>query len=69
MNQNYRKFKPQPSISEISYLWNELLARETLAPKGRRMGIALARTRLFDGFPAWRLPDVLDALNEGRALA
>lgn len=57
------------AVPDISALWRELSVLADIAPEGERPGLAMARTRLLDGVPAWRLPDVLDALAVGRALA
>ncbi len=64
---HYVKSIPSPNV--ISTLWHELSSLADLAPEGQRAGLALARTRLLDGIPAWCLPAVLDALATGRALA
>lgn len=57
------------AAQDISTLWRELSTLADIAPEGQRPGLAMARTRLLDGVPAWCLPSVLDALAAGRALA
>jgi hypothetical protein len=60
---------PIPSPNTISALWHELSIMADIVPEGQRPGLVMARTRLLDGVPSWRLPATLDALADGRALA
>ena len=59
----------QPDYTAIATRWHKFSALSDFVPEGQRPGLAMARTRLLEDVPAWLLPAVLDALNEGRALA
>lgn len=71
LSNHCQKVNPQPlpslDIEAIADHWSAFAGSESLAPDGLRAGLARARTALLSNVPAWRLPDVLDALATGAA--
>ena len=56
-------------LATIATRWHEFSALSDIAPKGQRIGLAMARTLLLESVPTWQIPVLLDALAEGKALA
>jgi hypothetical protein len=50
-------------MAALRAVWRSLGAEEASASPGCRLGIARRRMELLSEFPAWRIPEILDALN------
>lgn len=69
--QKQRRFDKfaNPSPETIPGLWHKLTGVANLASAGEAIGAHLLRSRLLDGVPSWRLPEVLDSLTtKGEAI-
>jgi len=71
VNRRYQKtrYLGNPPSEALQSLWREFVGLADIVPEGQRPGLAMARTRLLDGVPSWRLPAILNALTGERALA
>lgn len=53
-----------PDMTALRAVWRSLRAEESACPLGHRLGIARRRQERLAAFPAWRIPEIIDELNQ-----
>jgi hypothetical protein len=61
-------FENIPDLDALRGIWRSLDTEEASTPVGCRLGVALRRQELLAVFPAWQIPEIIDALNQEEAV-